>query len=56
MRVLTWILAGALFVALLFLVVFPWFDRTFVTDPVVPDAAEASTPFQPEPIGDPGDY
>ena len=34
-RVLVWVLATAAFVALLFLVVFPWFDRTFVTDPVL---------------------
>jgi hypothetical protein len=48
-RVLTWILAAVIVVVLLFLYVFPWFDRTFVTDPVVP--AEA-TPYQPEPLGD----
>ena len=49
MRVLSFIVAAAIVVVLLFLYVFPWFDRTFVTDPVVP--AEA-TPYQPEPLGD----
>lgn len=34
-RVLLWAVASAAFVALLFLVVFPWFDATFVTDPVL---------------------
>ncbi len=34
-RVVVWVVAAVAFVALLFLVVFPWFDRTFVTDPVL---------------------
>lgn len=34
-RVLIGILVAAVLVALLFTVVFPWFDRQFVTDPVL---------------------
>ena len=34
-RVLLGILVAAAVVALLFLVVFPWVDRTFVSDPVL---------------------
>lgn len=40
-RVLVWVVASVAFVALLFLVVFPWFDRTFVTDPVLDARAPA---------------
>jgi len=40
-RVLVWIVGAAAFVALLFLVVFPWFDATFVTDPVLDTRAPA---------------
>lgn len=35
LRVLLWVLAAAAFVFLLFTVVFPWFDRQFVNDPVL---------------------
>lgn len=34
-RVVLMVAAAIAIVALLFLVVFPWFDRTFMTDPVV---------------------
>lgn len=40
-RVLVWIVGAVALVALLFLVVFPWFDRTFVTDPVLDTRAPA---------------
>jgi len=34
-RVLLLVVAAAVVVALLFTVVFPWFDQTFLTDPVL---------------------
>ncbi len=39
LRVLLWLLLTFAFVALLFTVVFPWFDRQFVNDPVLESAA-----------------
>jgi quinol-cytochrome oxidoreductase complex cytochrome b subunit len=35
LRALLWIVLAAAVVALLFLVVFPWFDRTFLNDPTL---------------------
>jgi quinol-cytochrome oxidoreductase complex cytochrome b subunit len=40
-RVVVWSLLAVAFVFLLFTVVFPWFDRTFVTDPVLDSRAGA---------------
>ncbi len=34
-RVLLLVVAAVVVVALLFAVVFPWFDQTFLTDPVL---------------------
>jgi len=34
-RVLVLVVAAAAVLALLFAVVFPWFDQTFLTDPVL---------------------
>ncbi len=39
LRVVLWIVVAAALVALLFTVVFPWFDRTFITDPTLGAAA-----------------
>ncbi len=39
LRALLWLLLAFAFVALLFTVVFPWFDRQFVNDPVLESAA-----------------
>jgi hypothetical protein len=64
MKVLMWVVGVVAVVVLLFTVVFPWFDNTFVTDPVLneaPPAApaaaeEAPTPYQPTPLEAFSDY
>ncbi len=35
LRVVLWLVVAVAVVAVLFTVVFPWFDRTFVTDPTL---------------------
>jgi len=35
LRLLLFVVGAAAVITLLFAVVFPWFDRTFVTDPVL---------------------
>ncbi len=61
MKVLLWLVGIAAVVVLLFTIVFPWFNDRFVTDPVLEsgsstDPAAATTPFQPEPLGEVTDY
>jgi quinol-cytochrome oxidoreductase complex cytochrome b subunit len=41
LRALLWVIVAAAFVFVLFTVVFPWFDREFVNDPVLGAAASA---------------
>lgn len=38
MKVLLWVVGLVAVVALLFTLVFPWFDNTFVNDPVLDEA------------------
>ena len=40
-RILLFVAMAAIVVVVLFTVVFPWVDRTFVTDPVIDSAAAA---------------
>lgn len=42
MKVLLWVVGAIAVVALLFTVVFPWFDNTFVNDPVLDEAPTAA--------------
>jgi hypothetical protein len=69
MKVLLWLVGVVAVVAVLFIVVFPWFNARFVTDPVLETGAPTpaataevtapagtATPFQPTPLGEDSEW
>lgn len=48
LRIVVGVVAAIALVVLLFTVVFPWFDRQFVTDPVLGLALVVPVPLDPD--------